>query len=327
MATPTPTTTDLHNDRALTPYSVAFNQRQMAIIRNQIAPGCTADELAYFLEVCRITGLNPVQRQIYAIVRGKDEKRKMTIQTGIDGYRLLAGRTEALAGIDDAVYDTEDGDHPGWASVTVWRLVAGQRMPFSAKARWREYVQTYDGKPTGMWAKDKMPWLMLGKCAEALALRKAFPAELSGVYTAEEMAQADNELLPYIDADPKPEPAPAPRPAAPAQRVAPTPPASPAQGFDKRVMAASRSQVILSLLRDLDITDTQKQREHLAEVFKRFDDNKREMKKGDLETALKAEIARRADDAATAAAAAPAEPEPEEIEWDLTTVDTGMPAN
>jgi len=85
--------------------------------------------------------------------------------------------------------------------VIVRKLVHGQVVDFPATARWAEYVQTKaeykNGSATGvqivsdMWAK--MPHTMLGKCAEALALRKAFPAELSGVYSDIEMQQADSE--------------------------------------------------------------------------------------------------------------------------------------
>ncbi len=212
------------------PDAGTWTTQQVALIKEQIAPGVTDAELALFGEVCRRTGLDPFARQIYAIRRNQREqdadgewktRQRMTIQTGIDGYRLTAARSGLLAGIDDAQFDTEEGDHPAWARVTVWRMVSGQRCPFTATARWREYaVVGKDGQPTGMWRR--MPWLMLGKCAEALALRKAFPAELSGVYTGEEMDQADapppmvvgtvEHAAPYQTAS-------APRPKAPAAKM------------------------------------------------------------------------------------------------------------
>lgn len=197
---------------------LSFNERQIALIKSQIAPGVSDGELALFLEVCRSTGLNPLLKQIYAIKRKSGDENRMTIQTGIDGYRLLAARTGTLAGIDDPTYDIEDGKHPNRATVTVYRLIAGQRVPFTATARWREYAGlTKDGNPVAMWAK--MPWLMLGKCAEALALRRAFPAELSGVYTGEEMAQADNPPVAYIESEPEPQ-QPRPQPQQPRSQTA-----------------------------------------------------------------------------------------------------------
>jgi phage recombination protein Bet len=203
-----------------------YTTAQIELIKKTVAAGCSNDELALFLEVCRGSGLNPFMKQIYAIKRGD----KMTVQTGIDGYRLLAARTGALAGSDDALYDTEESEHPAWASVTVWRFVQSQRVPFTAKARWSEYAAlNKDGHPTAMWAK--MPYLMLGKCAEALALRKAFPAELSGVYTAEEMAQADNPPTPYVDSAP-----------AAAVAAAVTPQA------EDRAMRAMRDKQVMDLL-------------------------------------------------------------------------------
>jgi hypothetical protein len=89
--------------------------------------------------------------------------------------------------------------------VTVYKIIGNVRCPFTASARWDQY---YPGDEQGfMWRK--MPHLMLGKCAEALALRKAFPAELSGLYIKEEMDQADAEqAAPY--AAPAPQSAPAP---------------------------------------------------------------------------------------------------------------------
>lgn len=172
----------------------SFSQEKIELIKRTIAVGVTDDELQLFLYASKKTGLDPLTRQIYAIKRFNKQAGRdvMTIQTGIDGYRVIADRTGKLAGISDASFDDESGKNPGKASVTVRKVIDGGGIAdFTATARWSEYVQTYkDGNPSGMWVK--MPFLMLGKCAEALALRKAFPADLSGVYTAEEMAQADN---------------------------------------------------------------------------------------------------------------------------------------
>lgn len=187
-----------------------FTRDQVDLIKRTVAEGASDDELALFLEVAKTSGLNPFQRQIYAVMRkskrkvGRDwvEESKMVIQTGIDGYRLIAARSGAHAGTTDAEYGPVSAEgFPEWARVTVKKMMpAGLVAEFTATARWSEYVQAKDeyvggektGRqvPSGQW--PKMPFLMLGKCAEALALRKAFPGELSGVYTAEEMGQADN---------------------------------------------------------------------------------------------------------------------------------------
>lgn len=186
---------------AVTIHGESFSRDQLDLLKRTVAAGTSDDEFALFCEVARSTGLNPFQRQIYAIMRETWDPKtrakapKMTIQTGIDGYRLLAARTGAHAGTTDAVYGAEQEGRPSWASVTVFRIVGGVKAEFPATARWSEYAQTNnEGKPTGQWGK--MPFLMLAKCAEALALRKAFPAELSGVYTSEEMSQADSEHSP-----------------------------------------------------------------------------------------------------------------------------------
>lgn len=174
---------------------------QLSVITNAIAKGATMDELRYFMAVAKKAGLDPLTKQIHFVKR---KSRNMdgsyteiaSIQTGIDGYRAIAERTNTLAGIDDATYDTEEAEHPNKATVTVYRMVAGNRVAFTASARWSEYCQTrtYQGRtePMGLWSK--MPYLMLAKCAEALALRKAFPNDLSGIYTNEEMQQADNQM-------------------------------------------------------------------------------------------------------------------------------------
>ncbi len=161
-----------------------YTPDKIALIKRTICPDLNNDELSLFIAVCSKTGLDPFARQIY----GQKRQGKLVIQTGIDGYRLLAARTDRYAGSDDPVFDDEE--HPGKATVTVHKLVGGMRCAFTATARWSEY---FPGEKQGfMW--NKMPCLMLSKCAEALALRKAFPAELSGLYVKEELDQADDHV-------------------------------------------------------------------------------------------------------------------------------------
>lgn len=154
------------------------------------------EDLYLFLYVCNKTGLDPLTRQIYAVYRwdGMLQKEKMTIQTGIDGLRLIAQRTSLYAGSDDATFEEKDGQ-PTKATVTVYRLnpQTGERMPITASARWSEYAQSgKDGKLMGLWGK--MPYNQLAKCAEALALRKAFPNETAGLYTEDELPRPADPL-------------------------------------------------------------------------------------------------------------------------------------
>lgn len=188
---------------AIRPDQTDWTEEQALVLRQSgIDNDVTKAELAGFLHLCQRTGLDPFSRQIYLIGRwDKRQQRKVfTPQTGIDGYRVVANRAIAgsggTIGYEDTLWCGKDGrwrdvwleeEPPAAAKVTVLR--DGQRFP--AVAGYREYVQTNrDGGPTGLWAK--MPAGQLAKCASALALRMAFPHDLAGVYTAEEMAQADN---------------------------------------------------------------------------------------------------------------------------------------
>jgi phage recombination protein Bet len=217
-----------------------FNDTQMRLIRETVAKGTNEAEFRLFIEVCQYHRLNPFARQIYAVVRDGFQGRQMSIQTSIDGYRLLAERSGKYAGQDGPQWCGEDGEWKDvWLSdkppvaARVGVLRNDFKMPVWGVAKYKSYVQTKKaGEPTTMWAK--MPDVMLAKCAESLALRKAFPAEMSGIYTREEMEQADNDLptvdhaAPIVDAEPvtteSHQPAqPAPRPTAESMNVANAP--------------------------------------------------------------------------------------------------------
>ena len=168
--------------------SLEYDREQIDLIKQTVAKGATDLELKLFLHQCQRTGLDPLSRQIHFIKRwnAKLSKDEGAIQTGIDGYRVVADRTGQYAGSDDAAFCPGE-KYPESASVTVWKLVGGQRCGFTATARWSEYYPGDDNKGF-FWRK--MPHGQLAKCAEALALRKAFPQQLSGIYTNEEMDQA-----------------------------------------------------------------------------------------------------------------------------------------
>lgn len=182
---------------------IPVDDKKTELIKNTICREASHEELEIFLHVCARTGLDPFMRQIYPVMRNVKISRNpdkwgkvMIIQTGIDGFRLIAERTQKYTpGREPTfVYDA----HKKMLSATsyVKKLTSdGQWHEVAATAYFEEYVQKdKDGNPSDFWRR--MPHLMLAKCAESLALRRAFPAELSGIYTSDEMSQADTIDLP-----------------------------------------------------------------------------------------------------------------------------------
>ncbi len=194
-----------------------YPEEQIDLLRNQIAPGFTDQELAFGLTVARARNLDPFQKQVYFTKRRSflsgQWVEKVDVEPTIGGLQAIADRTGELDGEDEPLWCGPDGvwtdvwldeEHPPVAAkFRVYRK--GRSRPFHAVAKYSEYVQrNKEGKPTAMWLK--MPANQLMKCAEAKALRRAFPTELGGIYTQEEMAQADNpgrfDSLPQEDREP-----------------------------------------------------------------------------------------------------------------------------
>lgn len=181
----------------INPDQTSFTQAQEAALQQLGVQANSPADVAVFFHQAKRSGLDPFKREIYMITR----QGKATIQTGIDGFYKIADRatraTGGTWGIPETLWCGEDGQWtdvwlsrqaPAAAKVTVERN--GAR--FTTVAVTAEYMATgRDGKPSNLWAK--MPARMIAKCAEALAIRRAFPDDLSGLYTSEEMAQADNQ--------------------------------------------------------------------------------------------------------------------------------------
>lgn len=225
-------------DLTLNPEQTGFTPAQVAALRQIGVDGATDEDLQVFFHQAQRSGLDPFARQIYMIGRYDSRSRstRYTIQTSIDGFRLIAARVAERMGVPLSISapllaSPQDGTWhevlpagqvPLAAKVTV-KLGDGR---FDAVARMDEYCQTNrEGRPTAMWAK--MPTTMIGKCAESLALRKACPLDLSGLYTDAEMAQADSERMARTsppqrrkhDQAPAPEPQPAPEQPSEEERV------------------------------------------------------------------------------------------------------------
>ncbi len=174
------------NIRALVPQQ-QFDNQQLEIIRKTVAKGLSPEQFLLFIEVSKHYRLNPMAKQIYGFT---DNKGRMIVQTSIDGFRLMAERT--------GLYGGQIG--PEWCGLDgVWKDVWLEKEPPAAarvgiirrdfdKPIWGVARYTSYAGTTPVWSK--MPDVMLAKCAESLGFRRSFPAEMSGLYTSEEMEQS-----------------------------------------------------------------------------------------------------------------------------------------
>ncbi len=198
---------------------VQWQGKQLDLIRRTVAKDCDRDskgtdlhlgEFDLFIENCKALKLSPLRRQIYAFVFHKDDpaKRQLTIVTSINGYRSIAERTgNYRPGPTETVLSNSAADaltNPigiSHATATVYKFSHGAWHEVTETAYWSEFAPIKEiwenRQPTGRHHLDpkkdnwrRMPRVMLEKCAEAKALRRAWPDDFAGVYTEDEMDRA-----------------------------------------------------------------------------------------------------------------------------------------
>jgi len=172
--------------------ALKFSAEQRKMIRDSFANGASDAEFEVLMAVASARGLNPLLKQIYFVKRYDSQKRcdVWSTQVSIDGLRVIADRTGLYAGQDEPEWVEENGAIR-LCKVRVYRK--DWTRPAVGVAYWSEYVQlTKENRPTHMWATKAH--LMIAKCAEGLALRKAFPEQLSGLYAPEEFGRTDTEV-------------------------------------------------------------------------------------------------------------------------------------
>jgi len=186
---------------------------QAGVIPNGTPPA----QIEVFARVCATKNLSPFLKQIY--LTGYKEystgNMKYSIVTGIDGYRIISARCGNHAGTDDAKYDiqsdgsfktsaqliTEKRDGPITATITVWKIVMGVRVPFTHTAVFKEFS-------TGKQKWATMQYQMIAKIAEAFCLRKGWPEEMEGVSIEEEIGAIQDItiqsalIVPAVEIDP-----------------------------------------------------------------------------------------------------------------------------
>ncbi len=174
-----------------------FSPEQEKLIRDTFLSGASAAEGEVLLEVARARKLSPILGQIHFVKRNQWDAAshsnipKWSCQVAIDGFRIRAERTGLYDGSDEATWVVGEDNYPRECRVVVHRR--DRTRPIVATTRFSEYAQfTRDNKLTKMWAEK--PFMMLEKCAEAAALRKAFPEEFGGLYEPAELMK-EQEVL------------------------------------------------------------------------------------------------------------------------------------
>lgn len=183
-----------------------WDKERIQLLKDSFGKNLSDAEFDLFRYVCIRTGLDPFVKQIYPVKRKSKQsdgtwKDQMTIQTGIDGFRNISERTGRYSpGRESTFTYDSNGNLKSATSYIKKQTLDGTWHEVSATAFWDEYCQkNKEGNPTDFW--KRMGHTMLAKCAEALAHRKAFPADLSGIYSEDEMAQSANVSVIEVTAE------------------------------------------------------------------------------------------------------------------------------
>ncbi|RAI15310.1 MAG: phage recombination protein Bet [Candidatus Melainabacteria bacterium] len=186
--------------------------QEWKVLKETVYPDAADASILMAVDYCKVRHLDILKKPVHIVPIWNEKKGKMvdSVWQGISELRTTAMRTKEYAGIDETIFGEEATQDvhgvtvtfPKYAQVTVYRNIAGQRVAFVGdKVYWLEnYAKKKGGAPNAMW--QQRPYGQLGKCAEAAALRKAFPEEIGNDYTAEEMEGKVISDITVIDAEP-----------------------------------------------------------------------------------------------------------------------------
>jgi len=187
-------------DKAL----MTFTPQEVGLAKEQLAPKLSVPEFKLFMRLCQVRKLDPFAKQLTPIAFGRDDKRRVSYITSRDAMRTIAKRTGNYDGTTDAelFVETKDGEevllphkmynpekHTKIISATIGVRHKEQSEPAFRTAVFKSFCKT--GAGSEVWTAH--PDLMIIKCAEAQALRAAFPEDLADLYAAEEMEQVKRQ--------------------------------------------------------------------------------------------------------------------------------------
>lgn len=182
-----------------------------ALVESVFPTAKSPEAVIMALSYCSARKLDIFKKPVHIVPMWDSAKRDYveTVWPSINEVRTTAFRTKQYAGCNEAEFGeditltfsgrTKEGNSwvdkevtltvPEWCRITVCRLDATgtPRNYVGPKTYWKESYAT-SGKselPNQMWSKRSRG--QLEKCAEAAALRKAFPEEVGDMITAEEM--------------------------------------------------------------------------------------------------------------------------------------------